>query len=164
MSGEARTSSSLQKISRCRRAPSGAPDPYSNLTDYGVVTSTVLDRTSLQKRELSPLDTPKEKRSRSTAGAFGSGSCSSYHVVPTGPVHQPETNRLRCTYLAFSILASLRRSASSDTHAEFDAICVLPTSLPISILALSWADRRTELSVLGGLRAGQRYLSCRVRR
>jgi hypothetical protein len=39
-----------------------------------------------------------------------------------GPVHQPETNRFRCTYLAFSILASLRRSASSDSNAEIAVI------------------------------------------
>jgi len=65
-----------------------------------------------------------------------------------GPVHQPETNRLRCTYLAFSILASLRRSASSDSNAEVDAIRVLPASLPISILAfvLGWQAHRGFLS------------------
>ena len=65
-----------------------------------------------------------------------------------GAVHQPETNRLRCTYLAFSILASLRRSASSDSNAEVDAIRVLPASLPISILAfvLGWQAHRGFLS------------------
>jgi hypothetical protein len=54
-----------------------------------------------------------------------------------GPVHQPET-----------ILASLRRSASSDSNAEVDAIRVLPASLPISILAfvLGWQAHRGFVS------------------
>jgi hypothetical protein len=80
-----------------------------------------------------------------------------------GPVHQPETNRLRCTYLAFSILASLRRSVSSDSNAEVDAICVLPASLPISILAFVLGAGAPRLSVLGGLLFNG-ILICRGRR
>ena len=65
-----------------------------------------------------------------------------------GPVHHPETNRPDAPYLAFSILASLRRRASSDSNAEVDAIRVLLASLPISILAfaLGWQTHRVFLS------------------
>jgi hypothetical protein len=45
-------------------------------------------------------------------------------------------------------VGSLRRSASSDSNAEVDAIRVQPASLPISTLA-SWAGRRTEAFGLG---------------
>jgi hypothetical protein len=55
-----------------------------------------------------------------------------------GPVHQPET-----------ILASLRRSASSDSNAEVDAIRVLPDLFQSAYWRLSWAGRRTEAFCLG---------------
>ena len=63
------------------------------------------------------------------------------------PQQEPETGSA-APYLAFSILASLRRSASSDSNAEVDAIRVLPASLPISMLAfvLGWQAHRGFLS------------------